>query len=249
VLQWQAKLAKAIEEGRPRKTAYFQRLLCMYPPVPAGHQLLHDYADALTREYQKGDAGMVQTWVDATDASTFEAAGTTKELFDAWQDTSEACVRDKNITVGELKHSWGLNKRPQTIQEPPAEEYETPYTPPPAPPTPQPQPPAPQPMPFQPMTAAFGQHGGRQMMMQSMQTTTHTVQQTIVHQPPMAGVQKMAATVPFGVYGGMQMTVNTHFGPMRVTVPPGYGPGSSFTFNVPVQGRMPMVGMGQQFYA
>ena len=43
------------------------------------------------------------------------------------------------------------------------------------------------------------------------------------------------------------MTVNTHFGPMRVTVPPGYGPGSSFTFNVPMRGPMP--GVGGQYFA
>ena len=64
---------------------------------------------------------------------------------------------------------------------------------------------------------------------------THTFQQTIV-QPPQPATRKMAATVPEGYYGGMQMTVNTPHGQMRVTIPPGYGPGSSFTFNVPVQG-------------
>uniref|UniRef100_A0A7S2GKX4 Annexin n=1 Tax=Haptolina brevifila TaxID=156173 RepID=A0A7S2GKX4_9EUKA len=249
VIMWQAKLAKAKEAGRPRKIAYFERLLCMYPPVPSGHQLLADYAAALTSEYKNGEEGMVGVWIQATDASTFEEAGTTKELFDEWQNTSEACVRDKNITIGELKHAWGLSKKEKStkhLEIPPAE-YETTYEPPPTPPPQPPQPVAPPMPPFQPMTNAFGQAGGRQMMMQSMQTTTHTVQHTIVHQPQQAGVQRMAATVPFGVYGGMQMTVNTTYGPMRVTVPPGYGPGSSFTFNVPVRG--PMVGMAPQYFA
>ena len=86
------------------------------------------------------------------------------------------------------------------------------------------------------MMRNFGQFGQQQAISQTMSTTTHTVQQTIVQRPQMQqmGVQKMAATVPWGVYGGMQMTVNTAHGPMRVTVPPGYGPGSSFTFNVPI---------------
>jgi len=76
-------------------------------------------------------------------------------------------------------------------------------------------------------------------MMQPMQNTFQTVQTTYqqtILQPQVAGVQKMAATVPFGMYGGMQMTVNTPHGQMRVTIPPGYGPGSSFTFNVPTAG-------------
>ena len=75
-----------------------------------------------------------------------------------------------------------------------------------------------------------------------MQQVTTTVQRTIVHQQPtyqpaqpQMQMQKMAATVPWGHYGGMQINVNTSQGMMRVTIPPGYGPGSSFTFNVPVR--------------
>ena len=109
VMQWQAKFDKATAEGRERKKQYFGRLLCMYPPVPQGHALLHDYLDALTREYQKGDEGMVKIWIDSTDAKVFEDAGTTKELFDKWQDTSEQHVKDKWITIGELKQSWGTS--------------------------------------------------------------------------------------------------------------------------------------------
>ena len=51
------------------------------------------------------------------------------------------------------------------------------------------------------MVQTYGQHGSRAMLTQQMQTVTHTVQQTIMHQPQHAGVQRMAATVPFGVYG------------------------------------------------
>ena len=72
-------------------------------------------------------------------------------------------------------------------------------------------------------------------MFSSIQMQQTVVQQTIVQQPASyaPAVQKFAAVVPFGMYGGMQMMVDTPHGRMRVTIPPGYGPGSSFTFNVP----------------
>ena len=245
VFGWQKKLAAATEEGKARKMAYYRRLLTMYPPMPSGHKILASYVDALIAEYQKGDSGMVALWIEATDDSEFEAAGTTKEFFDEWQNTSELLVKEKLITIGELKNAWGVTKRNRKLADPPPEEFETPYAPPPAT-TPPPQPMAPNPfqrpmmMPQQQMMMNPHMMMGQQQMMQqtmhqSFGMTQTTVQQTIIQQPPSYGVQKMAATVPFGVYGGMQMTVQTHQGPMRVTVPPGYGPGSTFYFNMPVR--------------
>ena len=144
-------------------------------------------------------------------------------------------MRDKEISLGELKHAWGLvERKAATIKPPPPEEYETeyeadkpattPYRPPQLSAAPQLQ-----------MRKSFGKFGMHQAMQQTMYTVQQTVQQTIVQRPTTYGVQKMAATVPFGVYGGMQMTVNTKYGMMKVVVPPGYGPGSTFYFNVPVR--------------
>ena len=56
------------------------------------------------------------------------------------------------------------------------------------------------------------------------------MQPTPFQQP---GLTQMRATVPMGVYGGQSIMVQTASGPMTVAVPPGYGPGSVFTFNVP----------------
>jgi len=247
IIIWKQKLAEAEEQGKKRRAAYYRRLLTMYPPLPQGHKLLAAYIEALFAEYQKGEEGMVSAWLTSVDGSEFEEAGTTKEFFDDWNNTSEDAIKNKYITIGELKHSWGVTKYKKTLPKPPEEEHETPYTPPEAPPAPVAPPQMnafqnPMMTPQMQMMQQFG--AGQSMMQQTMQqtfTTQQTVmQQTIVQQPmgglmPQQQVQKMAATVPFGVYGGMTMTVNTMYGAMRVTVPPGYGPGSTFYFNVPVR--------------
>jgi len=155
------------------------------------------------------------------------------------------------------------NLKPK-LPEPAKQEFETPYTPPPQPP----QPPPPQPQPGMPMGAqsqiyqpqmmqpqmpnpamqmqammrGFGQ--GTMSHQQSMTTTTTMYQQSTstynqsIYNPPGATTRKMAAVVPFGMFGGMQMQVNTNnippnYGRMMVTIPPGYGPGSKFTFSLP----------------
>ncbi len=93
------------------------------------------------------------------------------------------------------------------------------------------------------MQAQAQMTAGLMQVQTNMMSTVMTQQQTIMQQTTLmrqpagfggGGVQKMAATVPFGVYGGQEMNVQTQYGMMRVTVPPGYGPGSTFYFNVPV---------------
>jgi len=124
------------------------------------------------------------------------------------------------------------------------QEFETPYTPPALPPSQPGTPPPPQPQiyaPTQPVVApptmmnGFGQMGHQQMMMTTMMSHQQTIysggQQT-------GGMRKMVAVVPFNMYGGMQMTVKTNqfppnYGKVAVTIPPGYGPGSKFVFQVP----------------
>lgn len=286
IMIWTKKLATAEQDNKARKVAYYRRLLTMYPPVPSGHTILRDYIDALTAEYKNGEEGMVSAWIESTDEKTFEECGTTKSIFDEWQNTSESLVKNKCITIGELKIAWGVNKKPEKLnmpqekeemvveEEPEPEKESKPSEPAPGVPVgtvvgqqqqmgmaPQmqsqmgmaPQMMNPmmtnpmmmhrQPSAHQMMVNQFGQFGQQQAMVQSITTTQNTYQQTIIQQPPvmMGGarpMQKMAAVVPWGTYGGMQMTVNTPQGRMRVTVPPGYGPGSTFTFNVPQAGGL-----------
>jgi len=259
IMSWNRKLEKAVAAGKERRTAYYRRLLTMYPPLPSGHKLLKDYIDALEAEYKKGDSGMVKLWIEATNDSDFTDAGTKKDTFDEWQDTSEAMVRDGLITLGELKAAWGVNKRKKELGDAPPEEYETPYQPPDKPASGlavgQPglprgksasnmmvqnfqQPVNPMMMGMQPNMQLNHMQMHHHAMHSAMTTVQHTVQQTIIQQPQQMGMRKMAATVPFGMYGGMQMQVNTPHGRMQVTIPPGYGPGSSFTFNVPVTGPL-----------
>jgi len=237
ITKWQRLLADAEEKGKARKIAYYRRLLCMYPPVKPGHKLLKNYIEALIAEYKDGAEGLVTNWINDTSAADFESAGVSKENFDEWQNTSEDMVKQKLITIPELKMAWGYDKA--TTDLPAVKDEPAPVpTGGPVPQMPAAPPPMPVPqMPQMNMMQNFGGFGQQQAITQSMTHTTTTHQQTIVQRPMQAqmGVQKMAATVPWGVYGGMQMTVNTAHGPMRVTVPPGYGPGSSFTFNVPVR--------------
>ena len=200
--------------------------------------------------------------MEAMSEEAFVEAGTTKDIFDEWQNTSEALVKDKLISLGELKAAWGINKKSVKLPDEPAET--TPRVSQVSQPPAAPQQPlamgvamgAPPQMQMQSMQmqqpgiynqqrtmlrqgtagnlmANFGMAGHMGAVNGAMQTVTTTVQRTIVQQPQHLGVQKMAATVPWGMYGGMMMTVNTPHGQMRVTIPPGYGPGSSFTFNVP----------------
>jgi hypothetical protein len=202
---------------------------------------------------------MSDHWLEATSEDAFSEAGTTKDIFSEWQKTSEMLVKEKLITIGELKAAWGINKKPEKLRDAPDDESTkqdadpVPEQPAPVPmgaalpgmpaaPQPQmnmysggmqPPPMARGPSAVQQMMRQMGGFGQMQAMQQVMQTHTMTMQQTIVQQPQMPAVQKMAAVVPFGMYGGMQMTVDTPHGRMRVTIPPGYGPGSSFTFNVP----------------
>jgi len=243
IVLWKQKYETAKEAGKKRRTAYYQRLLTMYPPLPQGHKILVAYCEALVTEYQKGEEGMVAAWMSTVDEKEFEDAGTSKEFFDEWNNTSELCLKEKLITVGELKHSWGVNAKKKTLPDAPEEEkpekVEAPkFNPAPAAPF---NPYAPRMTPQMQMMQQFRPGGfGQQQMIQQTMTTHQTVMQRTVMQPPAgfgqpAMVQKMAATVPFGVYGGMQMTVQTPQGPMRVTVPPGYGPGSTFYFNAPMR--------------
>jgi len=158
------------------------------------------------------------------------------------------------------------NLKPK-LPEPAKEEFETPYTPP-APPSgaPPTSPPPGMPMGAQPQMNMYGTHQAPMPMMpnpamqmqqmmsgfnqgtmshQTTMTTTSTMYQQstqtynqAMYQPPGAATRKMAAVVPFGMWGGQQMQVNTnnippHYGRMMVTIPPGYGPGSKFTFAIP----------------
>jgi len=250
IVLWKQKLEAAEAAGKQRRTAYYRRLLTMYPPLPQGHKILEAYCEALVAEFQKGEEGMVAAWLSSQADEVFEEAGTTKEFFDDWNNTSEDCLRKKLITVGELKHSWGITGRKKVLPTPEPEEYETPYekpseAAPPPPPPPNPyqvyQPPV-NPM-MEMMQAQAQMTAGLMQVQTNMMSTVMTQQQTIMQQTTFmrqpagfggGGVQKMAATVPFGVYGGQEMNVQTQYGMMRVTVPPGYGPGSTFYFNVPV---------------
>ena len=257
ILQWTKKLETAEAAGKARRTAYYRRLLCMYPPLPSGHSILRQYHEALTLEYKNGDADFSDTWMEAMDDDMFVQGGTTKDIFAEWQKTSEILVKDKLISLGELKAAWGLSKKSETLPEAPEDPATAPEAEEAAPPAaPQPtggmmmgSPPSAQQqmgmMPQQPamprfpsqsnMMQHFGQAGHVHAMFSSIQMQQTVVQQTIVQQPASyaPAVQKFAAVVPFGMYGGMQMMVDTPHGRMRVTIPPGYGPGSSFTFNVP----------------
>jgi len=248
VEKWQRDLAKADQDGKKRKIAYYRRLLTMYPPFPLGHDILRKYIEALEYEYKEGNAEMVTLWIEGLDEAKFTEAGTTKETFDKWQDTSERLVKDGDISIGELKQAWGVNKKKTTMPEQKEETSGSAYTPPstPAPPAPQPGMPQPQQQqagqmpwmqkqPSMKMANNFGQFGQGHAMMGAFTTMQTTYQQTIIQQPAQPAVQKMAATVPWGMYGGMYMQVETPHGRMKVQIPPGYGPGSSFTFNVPVR--------------
>lgn len=233
IMSWSRKLEKAEAAGKERRTAYYRRLLTMYPPLPSGHKLLKEYIDALEAEYTNGDSGMVKLWIEATNESDFTDAGTKKDTFDQWQDTSEAMVRDGHISLGELKAAWGIKKKTAALPATAPAEHETPYQPPNTAaattttmgglPMGQPPPagfmkhpsnhnlvrnfhqPQPMMMPGMPQLNHMQMH--HQAMHSAMTTVQHTVQQTIIQQPQTMGLRKMAATVPFGMYGGMQMQV------------------------------------------
>ena len=253
IMMWTEKLKKAEDAGKVRRIQYYRKLLFMYPPIPSGHKLLREYLEVLEKEYPRekgksGDEGLSDAWIAALTDEAFAEAGTTKEIFDEWQNTSERLFKEKEVTIAELKTAWGLNKKPKQFSEPESGGGHTESAPGAAP--------TDEGAKWGGMYAqqqglrrgssavnmmrnmgALGQH---QAMAGAMQQVTTTVQRTIVQPQVMIQqqqVQKMAATVPWGYYGGMQMTVQTSAGPMRVTIPPGYGPGSSFTFNVPVTTR------------
>jgi len=50
---------------------------------------------------------MVRLWLDSSSDQDYVDVGTTKERFDEWQNTSEAAVAAKLISLNELKRAWG----------------------------------------------------------------------------------------------------------------------------------------------
>jgi len=123
---WTKKFNKYKDLGKKRKADHYSRLLVLYPPLPPGHKILKGYMEALEEEY-KGGAHQVEDWtmiwLDTVPESEFEDAGTTKDFFKNWLDTTESMVAEKLITVGEMKGHWGLNepeKPPQATYAEPA---------------------------------------------------------------------------------------------------------------------------------
>ena len=159
------------------KVETYRQLLVMYPPLPMGHQILADYMVALEAEFVDGSKGMVQEWLDSLDEAPFEAEGTTKAMFDEWNNTSEELLADGLIKIKDLNKAWGLEKEPavaigqQVYDEPPPPPptlvkpimqtpvYQQPY--------------APVPLPVQPQmqtmqaTVPYGAFGGGQMQVQT----------------------------------------------------------------------------------
>ena len=101
------------EATRQLLAPHYQRLIVWYPPLPPGHKILKGYMEALEEEY-KGGAHQVEDWtmiwLDTVPESEFEDAGTTKEFFKKWLDTTETMVAEKTITPKEMKGHWGLNE-------------------------------------------------------------------------------------------------------------------------------------------
>jgi len=109
---WTKKYNKYKDLGKKRKADHYQRLLVLYPPLAPGHKILKGYMEALEEEY-KGGAHQVEDWtmiwLDTVKEEEFEEAGTTKEFFKGWLDTTETMVAEKTVTVAEMKGHWGLN--------------------------------------------------------------------------------------------------------------------------------------------
>jgi len=112
VALWTRKFNKYKDLGKKRKADHYQRFLVIYPPLPPGHKILKGYMESLEEEYKDG-AHQVEDWtmiwLDTVPESEFEDAGTTKEFFKGWLDTTETMVAEKTVSVKELKGHWGLN--------------------------------------------------------------------------------------------------------------------------------------------
>jgi len=51
-------------------------------------------------------------WLNTVEDSSFEEAGTTREVFKGWLDVTETMVAEKLVTIKELKGHWGTEERP-----------------------------------------------------------------------------------------------------------------------------------------
>ena len=192
IAYWTKKMEVAQAKGRSHKVEHYRRLLVMYPPLPNGHAILSAYIDALKAEYQDGQSGIVKMWLDSTSEEEYTKVGTTKDRFDQWQDTSEDAVKNKLISLGELKRAWGpfgekdavkrvIKKQPSQVKFPAPEPVAPSY---------QQQTPAWQPATQQMQcTVPPGAYGGM------------TIQ---VNTPS----GRMNVTVPAGLSPGMQFTFN-----------------------------------------
>merc|ERR1711920_701458 len=82
-------------------------------PLPRGHAILIDFADALDREYARGEGPIVGDWLDKLSEARLTSAGLEVPAFITWTEWVEALIRRSYdgqmvMSIEQLRAEWGL---------------------------------------------------------------------------------------------------------------------------------------------
>jgi len=88
-------------------------------PLPRGHGLLRDFADALDGEYARREGPVVGDWLDGLPEERIKSVGLEVAAFITWTEWVEALIRKSYdglmvMSIEQLRAEWGLTA-PQAL--------------------------------------------------------------------------------------------------------------------------------------